>query len=177
MDDLEMSTRGGMRRTLTTARLDLTAFQPDDAEALHELFSDPHTHTIGDGPLRDIRETEHWITRRQACRRDLGLCWYALRERPTGRLVGNCGIFVGRTGPTEPEIGYEIRHDSQHRGYATEAATAVITECTRIGLPRVWATVRPANTASLRVLHHLGMSFARSETDEKGTLHYMSRVL
>ncbi len=28
----------------------------------------------------------------------------------------------------------------------------------RAGLTRIWATVRPANTASLHVLHHLGMT-------------------
>jgi ribosomal-protein-alanine N-acetyltransferase len=165
-----------MRASFTTSRLDLTAFQPNDAEELHEIFSDPHTHTIGSGPFRDIRETENWITRRQTCQHDVGLSWYGLRERSTGRLVGNCGIFVGRTGATEPEIGYEIRYDSQRRGYATEAATAVIAECARAGLPRIWATVRPANTASLQVLNRIGMTLNRSETDEKGPLHYLSRV-
>jgi ribosomal-protein-alanine N-acetyltransferase len=165
-----------MRTSLTTARLNLTAFQPSDAEELHEIFSDPHTHTIGNGPSRDIRETENWITRRQACHRDLGLCWYAIRERPTGRLVGNCGIFIGRTGATEPEIGYEIRHNSQHHGYATEAAIAVIAECSRVGLHRVWATVRPENSASLQVLNRIEMTFDRRETDEKGALDYLSCV-
>jgi [ribosomal protein S5]-alanine N-acetyltransferase len=152
MDDPEKVIRRAMRMSLSTARLDLSAFQPDDAEELHEIFSDPHTHTIGSGPFRDLRETENWISRRQASQHELGLCWYALRERTTGHLIGNCGILVGRTGPIEPEIGYEIRNDSQRRGYATEAATAVIAECARIGLPSIWATVRPANTASLHVL-------------------------
>lgn len=176
MDDPEIVIHRGMRVSLTTARLDLTAFQPEDAEELHDIFSDPHTHTIGSGPFRDIRETEAWIARRHACQHELGLCWYALRERPTGRLIGNCGIFVGRTGTTEPEIGYEIRKSSQRRDYAIEAAAAVIAECARVGLPRIWATVRPANTASLRVLSRIGMSLDRTVTDEKGILHYLSRI-
>ncbi|MFI5907552.1 GNAT family N-acetyltransferase [Dactylosporangium sp. NPDC051541] len=176
MNDRAMVHRRGMRGSLTTARLDLHAVEPDDAEALHELFSDPQTHTIGDGPLLDIRETQSWISRRQACRRELGLCWYALRERASRRLVGNCGVFAGRTGPDEPEVGYEISHAFRGVGYATEAAVAVVAECARVGLPRVWATVRPANTASLRVLEHLNMALNRSETDRKGVLHYLSRV-
>ncbi|MBF9128578.1 GNAT family N-acetyltransferase [Plantactinospora sp. S1510] len=165
-----------MRPSLTSRRLDLVAFVSDDVEELHEIFSDPQTHTIGGGPFRDIQQTRAWITRRLISHRDLGLCWYALRERSTQRLVGNCGVFAGRTGITEPEIGYEIRYDSQRRGYATEAATAVISECARAGLRRVWATVRPANTASLHVLNRTGMILDHHDEDEKGTLLYLSRV-
>lgn len=166
-----------MRPSLTSPRLDLVAFGHDDVEELHEIFSDPQTHTIGSGPFRDIQQTQAWITRRLTSHRDLGLCWYALRERTTQRLVGNCGIFAGRTGIIEPEIGYEIRYDRQRRGYATEAATAVIAECARAGLRRVWATVRPANTASLHVLDRIGMTPDHHDEDEKGTLLYLSRSL
>lgn len=165
-----------MRPSLTSLRLDLVAFGPDDVEELHEIFSDPQTHTIGGGPFPDIQQTQAWIRRRLTSHRDLGLCWYALRERATGRLVGNCGVFAGRTGIIEPEIGYEIRYDSQRRGYAVEAATAVISECARTGVRRVWATVRPVNTASLQVLNRIGMTLDHHDEDEKGTLLYLSRV-
>lgn len=165
-----------MRPSLTSPRLDLAAFGPNDVEELHGIFSDPLTHTIGAGPVRDIQQTRAWITRRLTSHRDLGLCWYALRERTTQRLVGNCGVFAGRTGAVEPEIGYEIRYDSRRRGYATEAATAVIAECARAGLRRVWATVRPTNTASLKVLDYIGMTLHHKEHDEKGNLLYLYRV-
>jgi RimJ/RimL family protein N-acetyltransferase len=164
-----------MSRSLHTARLDLTAVQPEDVGELHEIFSDPLTHTIGQGPFHTIGQTQVWIARRMDCHRDLGLCWYVVRETDTRRLVGNCGIFVGRTGPIEPEIGYEIRHDRQGRGYASEAAAAVITECAQAGLARIWATVRPANSASLRVLHHIGMTIDRLTHDDKGDLLFLSR--
>ena len=144
---------------------------------MHEIFSDPRTHTIGQGPLRDLAQTEAWIARRLDCHRELGLAWYMLRHRSTRRLVGNCGIFVGRTGQLEPEIGYEIRRDSQGRGYAGEAAVAVISECGRAGLARVWATARPANAASLRVLQRIGMTLDHIANDDNGELLYLSRAL
>jgi len=147
----------------------------DDVSELHEIFSDPQAHTIGDGPFRDIAQTEAWIMRRVQTYQDHGLCWYAVRERSTGRLVGNCGIFPGRTGADEPEIGYEIRHDRQGHGYATEAAAAVMAECARAGVGRVWATVRPVNGASLRVLDRIGMTRNHAEEDTKGVLLYLSR--
>jgi ribosomal-protein-alanine N-acetyltransferase len=102
-----------------------------------------------------------------------------VRHRRRGTLadrVGNCGVFAGRTGIIEPEIGYEIRFDSLRRGYATEAATAAIAECARVGLRRIWATVRPSNNASLHVLSRIGMTLDHREEDEKGTLLFLSRV-
>jgi len=35
---------------IVTSRLELRPFRPDDAAELHEVFSDPETHTIGGGP-------------------------------------------------------------------------------------------------------------------------------
>jgi ribosomal-protein-alanine N-acetyltransferase len=165
-----------MQPSLTTSQLELAIFALGDLGELHEIFGDPRTHTIGDGPFRDIMQTEAWIMRRVATYRDRGLCWYAVRERSTGRLVGNCGIFLGRTGAVEPEIGYEVRYDSRGRGYATEAATAVMAECARAGVGRVWATVRPANAASLRVLDRIGMTLDHAEEDAKGVLLYLPRI-
>lgn len=45
------------------------------------------------------------------------------------------------------------------------------------GLRRIWATVRPSNTASLRVLDRIGMTLHRHGEDGKGALLYLSRVL
>ncbi|GAA2757227.1 GNAT family N-acetyltransferase [Actinopolymorpha rutila] len=166
----------GMDGTLSTERLKLEGFRIEDASELHEIFSDPATHTIGSGPFSHIDETTAWIERRIAAHRDLGLCWYGVRLKSTGRLLGNCGLFVGRTGAAEPELGYMVRHDSQRRGYASEAASAVILECDRAQLRRLWATVRPANVASMRVLDRIGMKLDRTEHDDKGSLHFLSRT-
>jgi RimJ/RimL family protein N-acetyltransferase len=69
-----------------------------------------------------------------------------------------------------------VRRDCQGRGYACEAAAAVISECARVHVARVWATVRPSNAASLRVLARVGMQLNRIEHDDRGSLHYLSRT-
>lgn len=161
-----------MASTLTTERLTLEAFRVEDTFELHEIFSDPETYTIGRGPFSHVDETRAWIERRIATYRDLGYCWYGVRLTSTGRLLGNCGLFVGRTGVAEPEIGYMIRRDSQGQGYASEAAAAVMSECARVRLPRVWATVRPSNVTSIRVLSRIGMRLSYTDHDDKGSLHY-----
>lgn len=161
-----------MASTLTTERLTLGVFRLEDTPELHEIFSDPETYTIGRGPFGHIDETRAWIERRIATYRDLGYSWYGVRLTSTGRLLGNCGLFVGRTGVAEPEIGYMIRRDSQGQGFASEAAAAVMSECARILLARVWATVRPSNAASMRVLSRIGMRLSHTGHDDKGRLHY-----
>lgn len=162
---------------MAAPRLRLRTFRASDVDDLHEIFSDPETHTIGDGPFLHVDQTRAWVERRAATRSSSGLCWYGLWDRSTGRLIGNCGIFPGRAGTVEPEIGYEIRHDSRRLGFATEAVRVVLAEAARIGVRRVWATVRPANMPSLKVLHRAGMTFDRREDDVQGALLYLSVTL
>jgi RimJ/RimL family protein N-acetyltransferase len=162
-----------MRKVVDTARLSLRPFEPRDSEELHEIFSDPRTHTIGDGPFTSSEQTRDWIGRRIETRLRSGLLWYAVRDRATGLLLGNCGVFAGRTGPDEPEIGYEIRRDRQGQGLASEAAQTVLDEALSSGIPRIWATIRPHNTASQRVATRIGMQHHSVGTDSKGRLLYL----
>jgi ribosomal-protein-alanine N-acetyltransferase len=159
-----------MRTLLTTPRLELSSFSLADADELHELFSDPLTHTIGSGPFTSISQTQQWISNRMSTRLEHGLCWYALRDRETNLLIGNCGMLKGRSTYAEPEIGYMVRKTYQGHGFALEAATAVIDECRSAGISRVWASIRPDNTPSRRIAERLGMRLRRTDHDDRGPL-------
>jgi [ribosomal protein S5]-alanine N-acetyltransferase len=80
-------------------------------------------------------------------------------ERATGLVVGGIGLF----GPPEDgrvEFGYGIVESRRGRGYATEAARALVQAA--LGLPgvtEVTAGVDPANPASVRVLEKAGLTF------------------
>jgi [ribosomal protein S5]-alanine N-acetyltransferase len=143
---------------ITTDRLELWPFRDEGAAEFHEIFSDPETHTIGEGPLTSLALTAAWISRRaETEQRQHGLFWYAVRARAGGRMLGNCGLFAGRTGSAEPEIGYEIRRSCQGQGLVTEAAAAVLDDALASGISRVWASIRPHNTVSLRVAAKTGL--------------------
>lgn len=159
-----------MSPSLRTPRLRLDAFTADDAADLHELFADSQTHSIGTGPFTALAQTQQWIANRLAAQRNHGLCWYALRCVDTGLLIGNCGMLRGRTSFVEPEIGYEIRASHRGLGYATEAATAVLQQCRTAGLTRVWASIRPHNTASRRIADRLSMRMDHTDSDDRGAL-------
>jgi RimJ/RimL family protein N-acetyltransferase len=81
----------------------------------------------------------------------------AVAEREGGRVVGEAGLQVLEAGP-DIELGYTLRHAAWGRGYATEAARAVLYWAfAGLRLERVVAVADPANETSLHVLDKLGM--------------------
>jgi RimJ/RimL family protein N-acetyltransferase len=74
------------------------------------------------------------------------------------RLIGNCGLRMERPKALEAELGYEIDPRYWGRGYATEAARAMLAYGFKeLGLHRIWAACLLENRASARVLAKLGM--------------------
>jgi len=159
-----------MREARRTERLSLRLLDPDDLDVVHSLFSSPG-HTIGDGPVCDRAVTLAWLERRQRLHRERGLTWYGLWDRDES-FVGSCGVFLGERCGDEPEIGYEIDVPHRRRGYAREAAGIVTQAAHAAGHPHVWATIRPANAASVRIARAIGYHLVRSEPDSKGDLDY-----
>ena len=159
-----------MPETLQTKRLSLRRLGPEDLDVVHSLFSSPG-HTIGNGPVRNKAETRAWLERRHKLHRENGLAWYGVRERDES-FVGSCGVFLGDRCRDEPEIGYEIDVSQRRRGYAREAASIVTQAVHAAGHVHVWATIRPANLASVRIARTIGYHLVRSEADSKGDLEY-----
>lgn len=79
-----------------------------------------------------------------------------LVERSSGLLVGGAGMFPEPGGPGL-EIGYGVVPSRRGRGYAGEAAAALVGLARADGVSRVVAGVDPGNPASVRVLIGLGM--------------------
>jgi RimJ/RimL family protein N-acetyltransferase len=63
------------------------------------------------------------------------------------------------------------------RGYATEAAAAVLGAATATGRERLWATVRTWNTPSFRVPEKLGFHRDHVSADEGGEVVWLTRSL
>ncbi|TMQ96181.1 GNAT family N-acetyltransferase [Actinomadura soli] len=79
-------------------------------------------------------------------------------ERTTGQVVGAIGLFwPPRDGVVE--FGYGVVASRRGRGYATEAARAIVAFALAApGVESVVATVELANPASVRVLENAGLS-------------------
>ncbi len=154
---------------LRSERLSLRLLGIADLDAVHALFASA-AHTIGAGPVTEREATMRWLERRTILHGQNGLAWYGVWDRGEG-FVGTCGAFLGRCGQA-PEIGYEIAELRRGRGYAAEAVAVVTSGVHSTGHPCVWATIRPENGASARVVLANGYRLVRSEADGKGPLDY-----
>ncbi|SNR36995.1 GNAT family N-acetyltransferase [Actinomadura mexicana] len=86
-------------------------------------------------------------------------------ERSTGLVVGAVGLFWPPADGAV-EFGYGVVPSRRGRGYATEAARAIVAfALTSPGVDRVVATVEPSNPASVRVLVNAGLRLVSTGQD------------
>ena|SRR5688572_10733038 len=142
---------------LVTSRLVLREYARSDFEAVHRFASDPESVRFvawGPNTPEDTRNfIEGWLEEQAGSPRT-GYT-FAVTE-PGGEPFGSVGLYLG--GPAQAETGFAIAPDRWGSGFATEAAEAVLRfGFDELGLHRIWATCRPDNAASYRVLEKIGM--------------------
>jgi RimJ/RimL family protein N-acetyltransferase len=146
--------------TLETARLVLRPFAKADIDEVARLAGArevaQYTLHIPHPYQRHMAET--WIASHRE-RYDEGVALtLAVTERQGGSLVGAMGLSVD-AGNLTGELGYWIGVPYWSRGYATEAAQAVLAYgFGTLGLERIHARHLAPNVASGRVMRKLGMS-------------------
>lgn len=99
-----------------------------------------------------------WIARvRAATSADAWICGFVMVHRASDAVVGSCG-YKSPPGPDGiVEIAYGVVPDHQGRGYATEAAKAMVAYAFASGRVRtVRAHTRPEPNASTHVLTKCG---------------------
>ncbi|MEJ2482842.1 MAG: GNAT family N-acetyltransferase [Gemmatimonadota bacterium] len=155
------------RPTLSTDRLTLRPFVPADAPVVRKLagarevadntLTIPHPYPAG--------EAEKWISGQPAAFQEGELVVFAITT-PDHGLVGAVGLMID-AGSGIAELGYWIGVPYWGRGYATEAASAVVEYgFRRLALQRIAARAFSRNPASARVLEKIGMQ--HEGTQRKG---------
>ncbi|MGY1605326.1 GNAT family N-acetyltransferase [Geodermatophilus sp. SYSU D00815] len=143
---------------LRTERLRLRAWttSTEDVARLTDLYGrEEVTRWIGGTPRVPPAELpERWAAVHAQDGR-FG-CWAV--ERPDGVVAGTVLLKPLPNGVGEVEVGWHLHPDSWGRGYATEAARAVVERGFEAGLPEVYAVVRPGNERSIAVCRRLGMA-------------------
>jgi RimJ/RimL family protein N-acetyltransferase len=153
-------------RTLTTERLTLRPWTPDDADFVYDMYSRWEVQRfIGTTPrlMEDPAEALERIARWGAEDGPVhGI--HAVEVTATGQLVGNIllkSIPASGEVPLQPsgdtEIGWHFHPDYWGSGYASEAASAVLAHAWANGLERVVAVTNPENAASQAVCLRIGM--------------------
>ena len=149
---------------LETDRLILRQLRVEDAAFILQLVNEPSwLRFIGDRGVKTLEDARGYILKgpvEMYRRFGFGLYLTALKE--DGAPMGLCGL-IKRDSLKDVDIGYAFLPRHAGQGYAFEAASAVLTHAKNdIGLPRIVATVRPDNAASIRLLEKLGLRYERT---------------
>ena len=166
---------------IETDRLFLRPMAASDSEALLGIFGDPAVMAAFGAAPFDRHQLERWLGENLAHQERHGYGLYAVFEKASGALIGDCGLTrMDIDGTTEVELGYDFRSDRWGRGLATEAALAVRDHAfLRLGLPHLISLIRHGNRASQRVAEKVGMILARdiARHDRPYWLYSCSRAL
>ncbi|CAN5483865.1 GNAT family N-acetyltransferase [soil metagenome] len=127
-----------------------------------DIFSDIHAHPevakyIGPGRPRTREESLARMHLTLNHYEAHGFGMWAADSRESGQMIGRCGLQpLG----DDIEIGWTFAREAWGRGYATEAARAVLEFAFQhASLERIVAVAVKENTASINIMWKLGMTF------------------
>jgi RimJ/RimL family protein N-acetyltransferase len=147
---------------LQTQCLDLLPVTRDEAIAMVDAM----------GPSEKAHLSADWLTRLYASiSTDPWTHGFSMVHRETGIAIGTCG-FKGPPGADGVvEIAYGVHPEHQGRGYATEAAEALVSYAFRDSRVRVVrAHTLPTPNASTRVLTKCGFRYLGEVNDPEDGL-------
>src|SRR5438477_3216766 len=140
------------------------------------MFNDPLVMHYYPG-LKGMAETEGWLRWAKQHYDEYGHGLWAVELKDGGELIGQVGLVTQFVeAQREVEIGYLLRSEFWHKGYATEAASA----CRDYGfqyldLMRLISLIRSENDPSIRVAERVGMHRERL-VNRKGYDHWVFAV-
>lgn len=152
-------------RSLISPRLLLREWEEKDVDFLLDMYSrwevarflGPEPRVL-EGHDDAVATLSRWRSRQD----DVHTIW-AIQDRSTGHLLGTALLIPllasgeRLTPAEETEIGWHLHPRAWGKGYATEAAGAVMAYAARSGIDPVLAVTWPENTASQAVCRRLGM--------------------
>ncbi|EFL13021.1 predicted protein [Streptomyces sp. C] len=149
-------------QVITTERLRLRPLTEADADWWVQLHADEEVNRFVGGYTPEQAADRLRAIRDQWELRGHGLC--AVELRGTGELIGRSGLNWWEQFD-ETEIGWTFARAHWGRGYATEAAEAVLAwGFGTLRLRRITAMIHHGNTASTAVASRLGFARLREDT-------------
>jgi RimJ/RimL family protein N-acetyltransferase len=160
---------------LETARLVIRTFEASDADAWLAMIADPEVRRFLPGqPVPTVADFRRAIEARHAMERDGGYAMWAVDVKATGAFVGQCGLRpvdsmepaadvpapLAESPKREFDLAYHFTRASWNKGYASEAAIAVLSHgLGQLGLECIIAVAMPGNVGSWRVMEKAGMRY------------------
>jgi RimJ/RimL family protein N-acetyltransferase len=148
---------------LETERLLIRHLTQADAEFIVELLNEPaFIRNIADRGVRTVADAQAYIQNGPVASYEKnGFGLFAVELKETGLPIGMCGL-IRRDILPDVDIGYALLERYWNKGYAHEAAAAVLAYGYNvIGLKRIVAITALDNDASAKVLEKIGLQFDR----------------
>ena len=144
--------------TITAARVQLRWLTAADVPELYEIFSDPEVVKYWSSPpLPSIEAASRLVTEIHEHFFAGTLYQWGISRLDDDRVIGTCTLAAISVQHRRAELGFAVARAQWGRGYASEAAEALVTFAFRtLAMHRIEADVDPRNTASIRVLERLG---------------------
>ena len=164
-----------MSCVLETSRLQLRPCQIEDIQLVHALWTNDRVrYFLFDNRVISSDEARSHIEDSLASFEQYGYGIWLVFERSIERLVGFAGFLGSEEGT--PSLIYGVHTERWGYGYATEAASTVLTYALeQLRIPKVRADVDEPNIASVRVLEKLGMRRTGREVVKGHPLLYFER--
>jgi RimJ/RimL family protein N-acetyltransferase len=145
---------------ILTERLTLRELTEDDWRDLLAYQSDPRYLEFYPWTERTEQDVRAFVAMLCALQHEVPRRKFQLAITLTGdgRVIGNCGIRRKDGNDVEADIGYELAPDQWGKGYATEAARAMVAHgFIDMALHRVSSWCIADNVRSVRVLEKAGL--------------------
>ena len=140
---------------IKTSRLIVRKFEITDAPDLYEYLSDPATYIFEPGQPISLDEAKEL-----ARERSQGDNFWAVLLKEEKKLIGH--LYLGNVEPRDQltwELGYIFNRKYQGKGYASEAAAALVEHAfSHLPVHRIMARCNPQNIASWRLLERIGFT-------------------
>jgi ribosomal-protein-alanine N-acetyltransferase len=146
----------------------------DDVETIYQIWTDAGVRKfMWDDEIISYEEASAVVEKSVKYFRCKGLGLWAVLPHDEARIIGFCGYWFFHE-PPQLELLYGILTDQWGKGYAPEAAKAMLGfGFEELGFDEVKASADAANVASERVMQKLGMKFtARKEAEGLDTIFY-----
>ncbi|MGC5015928.1 GNAT family N-acetyltransferase [Streptosporangium sp. DT93] len=146
-----------MNHVLETGRLVLRPVHADDLEGLHAHWTTPDVRRfLFDGAILSPAEIAEIVEESESDFATSGYGIWTVRESREAEPIGTAGLRLLED--LGVEVVYSLAPSAWGRGYATEAARAVVEHALNVlRLPEVLAEVDEGNAASAAVAGRLGM--------------------
>ena len=149
---------------IQTARLDMNPLSAGDLDVLHAIMiSRGVRRYLWDDQIIDRQQLDEILALSKSSFAESGFGLWTVSLRENTEVIGFCGFWSFHD-PPQLELLYGITEEHWNAGIATEAARAMLAYgFDKLGFERIQASTDFANTASVRVMQKLGMSFHKRE--------------